>query len=51
MHFAGRLPKNNNKFIILKDGVRISTPAGEINAISDNFPLYLAKRVEILVNL
>lgn len=39
--------KNNNKFIILKDGIRISTPAGEINAISDNYPLYLAKRVEV----
>jgi len=41
--------QNNNKFIILKDGVRISTPAGEINAISDNYPLYLAKRVEIVM--
>lgn len=41
--------KNNNKFIILKDGIRISTPAGEINAISDNYPLYLAKRVEVLI--
>lgn len=41
--------KNNNKFIILKDGVRISTPAGEINAIADNYPLYMAKRVEILI--
>ena len=41
--------KNNNKFIILKDGIRISTPSGEINAISDNYPLYLAKRVEVLV--
>lgn len=41
--------KNNNKFIILKDGVRISTPSGEIGAISENYPLYLAKRVEVLI--
>ena len=41
--------KNNNKFIILKDGIRISTPAGEINTISNNYPLYLAKRVEVLM--
>jgi len=41
--------KNNNKFIILKDGVRISPPAGEINAISENYPLYFAKRVEVLI--
>ncbi|MBL4942505.1 MAG: TonB-dependent receptor, partial [Colwellia sp.] len=41
--------KNNNKFIILRDGIRISTPAGEINAISENYPLYLAKRVEVLI--
>ena len=40
---------NNNKFIILKDGVRISTPAGEVNAIANNYPLYLAKRVEVLI--
>ncbi|MCW8834372.1 MAG: TonB-dependent receptor [Colwellia sp.] len=39
---------NNNKFIILKDGIRISTPAGETNAISQNYPLYMAKRVEVL---
>ncbi|MBL0709803.1 MAG: TonB-dependent receptor [Colwellia sp.] len=41
--------KNNNKFIILKDGVRISPPAGEYNAIAQNYPLYMAKRVEVLI--
>lgn len=40
---------SNNKFLILKDGVRLSTPAGEINAIANNYPLYLAKRVEVLI--
>lgn len=40
---------NNNKFLILKDGVRLSTPAGETNAITNNYPLYLAKRVEVLI--
>lgn len=41
--------KSNNKFIILKDGVRISPPAGEINAIAENYPLYYATRVEVLI--
>ncbi|MBL4764574.1 MAG: TonB-dependent receptor [Colwellia sp.] len=40
---------SNNKFLILKDGVRLSTPAGEINAIANNYPLYLAKQVEVLI--
>ncbi|WP_114327020.1 TonB-dependent receptor plug domain-containing protein [Candidatus Colwellia aromaticivorans] len=41
--------RSNNKFLILKDGVRLSTPAGEINAIANNYPLYFAKRVEVLI--
>lgn len=37
----------NNKFIILLNGVRISSPTGEPIPISDNFPLFHAKQVEI----
>lgn len=37
----------NNKFIIMQDGVRISSPTGEHIPISDNFPLYHAKQVEV----
>lgn len=38
----------NNMFIIMQNGVRINTPAGEPMAVSDNFPLYSAQRVEIV---
>ena len=37
----------NNKFIIMQDGMRISSPTGEHIPISDNFPLYHAKQVEV----
>jgi outer membrane receptor protein involved in Fe transport len=37
----------NNKFIIMQDGVRINSPTGERIPISDNFPLYHAKQVEV----
>ncbi len=39
----------NNKFLILQDGVRLSSPAGETTAIANNYPLYYAKRVEVLM--
>jgi iron complex outermembrane receptor protein len=38
----------NNKFIIMQDGVRISSPSGEIIPVSDNFPLFHAKQVEVV---
>ncbi len=39
----------NNKFVILQDGIRISSPTGETNLqISENYPLYMARQVEIL---
>ena len=39
----------NNKFIILQDGIRISGPTGETDLqISENFPLYMARQVEVL---
>lgn len=38
----------NNKFVVLQDGVRISSPTGEPIAIADNFPLYHVKQVEVV---
>jgi len=38
----------NNKFLILQDGIRIDSPAGELIPVDHNFPLYHAKQVEIL---
>ena len=39
----------NNKFLILLDGVRVSSAAGEGFPIGYNFPLYYAKQVEVLM--
>ncbi len=39
----------NNKFLILVDGVRISTPAGSTISISHNYPIYHAAQVEVLL--
>lgn len=39
----------NNKFVILQDGVRVSSPTGETSLqVSENYPLYMAKQVEFL---
>ena len=38
----------NNKFLILQDGIRISSPTGEVTTIADNYPLYMVDQVEIL---
>lgn len=38
----------NNKLLILRDGVRISAPAGDPIAILDNFPLYFVRQVEVV---
>lgn len=45
--FRGAL--GNNKFLIMQDGVRLNTPAGETAAIGNNYPLYYAKQVEVLM--
>jgi outer membrane cobalamin receptor len=37
-----------NKFIILQDGVRMSSPTGENTPVAENLPLYHAKQVEIV---
>jgi len=38
----------NNGFIILQDGVRISSPTSEPLPINDNFPIHYAKQIEIM---
>ena len=38
----------NNKFLILLDGVRISSPAGSTLHVGQNFPVAFAKQVEVL---
>ncbi|MFV2057982.1 MAG: TonB-dependent receptor plug domain-containing protein [Thiohalomonadales bacterium] len=45
--FRGAL--GNNKFLILQDGIRLNTPAGETAAIGNQYPLYYAKQVEVLM--
>jgi len=39
---------NHRKFLILQDGVRLTTPGGDNLGIADNFPLYHARQVEIV---
>lgn len=39
---------HQEKFIVMMDGHRISSPTGEIIPIAENFPLYNAKQVEIV---
>ncbi len=43
IHFRG-----HEKFLILQNGIRIDSPTGDAIPIADNFPLYHAKRVEIV---
>jgi len=38
----------NQKFIILQDGLRISSTTSEPLAIAENFPLYQARQVEVV---
>lgn len=38
----------NNNFIIMQDGIRTSSPTGELIPVQDNFPLFHAKRVEVV---
>ena len=46
--FTIRGLQGNNKFVILQNGLRISSPTGEQAPIMDNFPLYHVKQVEIV---
>lgn len=38
----------NNKILVLQNGMRITPATGEVYPIADNFPLYHAKKVEVL---
>lgn len=38
----------NNGFLILQDGVRITSPTNEPIPINDNFPIHHAKQIEIM---
>jgi outer membrane receptor for ferrienterochelin and colicin len=37
-----------NKFLVLQDGIRITDPAGSPIPISDNFPLFHVKQIEVV---
>lgn len=37
-----------NRLLIFRDGVRVDSPTGDIIALGQNFPLFSAKRVEIV---
>lgn len=39
----------NAKMLVLQDGVRIGATAGEVIPVSINYPLYMAKQVEVLL--
>ncbi|HQV21694.1 MAG TPA: TonB-dependent receptor [Agitococcus sp.] len=39
----------NAKLLVLQDGVRIGATAGEVIPVSINYPLYMAKQVEVLL--
>jgi outer membrane receptor for ferrienterochelin and colicin len=38
----------NNKFVILQNGIRISSPTGEEIPINYNFPMYHVKQIEVV---
>ena len=44
-----RLRDCNTKMLVLQDGVRIGAPAGELVPVSINFPLYMARQVEVML--
>ncbi|MDX2197270.1 MAG: TonB-dependent receptor [Cytophagales bacterium] len=37
-----------DKFVILMDGVRISSPTNDIIAVMENYPVHMAKQVEVV---
>lgn len=39
----------NAKMLILQDGVRVGATAGEVIPVSLNYPLYMAKQIEVLL--
>jgi len=37
-----------DKFVILIDGVKVSTPTGEVLGVMNNYPVHLAKQIEVI---
>src|SRR5579859_2040206 len=48
-NFVMRGTPGQEKFVILLDGVRISSPTNETMPIIENYPVYLAEQVEIVI--
>ena len=48
-NFVLRGTPGQEKFVILLDGVRISSPTNETMPIIENYPVYLAEQVEIVI--
>lgn len=48
-HITMRGISGNEKFIVLMDGIRISSPTGDHHLVGTNYPLANAKRVEIIL--
>lgn len=46
--FSIRGITRNDKFVILMDGIKISSPVNDQLPILENFPIYLAKQIEIV---
>jgi outer membrane receptor protein involved in Fe transport len=46
--FTIRGHAGNNRFVILKNGVRLSPVTGELVSVDENYPLYKIKQVEII---
>ncbi len=46
-HFTFRGVFGNNKFLVLRDGVRVSSPTGEEMPIAQNFSLQNVKQIEV----
>ncbi len=40
--------KGQDKFVILLDGIRISSPTNEIMPILENYPVHIAKTIEVI---
>jgi outer membrane receptor for ferrienterochelin and colicin len=40
--------KRQDRFVILMDGIRISSPTNEALPLLENFPIYLAKQIEVV---
>ncbi|WP_165760260.1 TonB-dependent receptor plug domain-containing protein, partial [Niastella populi] len=40
--------RRQDRFVILMDGIRISSPTNEALPLLENFPIYLAKQIEVV---